>query len=272
MGNWFSRSDGSSTDLDEVSDVALNSESEKSLLDEKTKQPNNKTKPLKNPSSKKKSSSVYIIAGVVAFFIVCIIITLVVLGFMGKLSSADVVCQIGQELITAPDGTKQCKNLPSCSASQDLVNGQCVPKCGNGMVRLENKTCECSAGTSGTNCMIVDKLPDGTVVTTDNGYSVCKENGLVWNGYKCLDTNKITSCLLSPRPSELGCRGYNNTYYIQNSTSSDPYQCYNGTETVGGKVFGESGSYAEPTDRCMFGVGGATSQSACMALKTALKC
>ena len=191
---------------------------------------------------------------------------------MGKLSSADVVCQTGQELITAPDGTKQCKNLPSCSASQDLVNGQCVPKCGNGMVRLENKTCGCSAGTSGTNCMIVDKLPDGTVVTTDNGYSVCKGNGLVWNGYKCLDTNKITSCLLSPRPSELGCRGYNNTYYIQNSTSSDPYQCYNGTETVGGKVFGESGSYAEPTDRCMFGVGGATSQSACMALKTAFKC
>lgn len=187
-----------------------------------------------------------------------------------KLSDGSCACKVGYVQTTALDGTKTCQLTPtvSCTSSQDIYNGQCVAKCGLGQIRTPSG-CACPVGTSGVNCMVVESV-GGVPVTSSNGYYVCKGNGLIWNGYKCINTNG-TSCPLTAS-GQLVCSGERNVYWIHDSASSDPYQCYNGTDTAGGKTFGQSGSYAEPTDRCMFGLNGVTDSASCNNLKTALKC
>lgn len=218
---------------------------------------------VEDKSSKGMSTGAKVVIGVVAFLIVATIIVLSVLGGLGYFSKSD-----------ETNTDKKCQTNATRNSS-----GACV--CNTGYIELSNngtvsciKNTPCPPGTSGEKCMIVDTLPGGTVITTNNGYSACNGNGLVWNGYECLDTNKITSCPLAHTGNVI-CGTANDTknvYWLHDSASTDkPYQCYNGTDNDG-RVFGSVGSYAEPTDRCMFGVGGATSQTACSALKTALKC
>lgn len=117
--------------------------------------------------------------------------------------------------------------------------------------------------------LVVDKVGEVKIDTT-NGYSTCKNNGLVWNGYKCLDTNKITTCPLK-HTGALECKGSNNVFYIHDNASSDQYQCYNGMDTATAKMF-DAGSYAADADRCMFGVSGSTTSASCSDLMKALKC
>jgi len=228
------------------------------------------------------------IGAIVIGFVVVVIIILVVLWATGVFSSTNTqsssntsnTCTSDKELVNgicllkcANGQTRNSAGLcvAPCSSSQELVSGQCVPKCTNNMVRLGNRTCGCPQGLSGSNCEIVESI-NGTAITPENGYSMCTSSSgfnILWNGYECINLDHISKCPLS---GNITCSNYGNVYYLHDTNATDPYQCYNGTETSGGRVFGESGSYAEPTDRCMFGVGGATSLTACNALKTALKC
>jgi hypothetical protein len=226
---------------------------------------------------------------IIGILVVITIIVLIVLAVMGKFSSSEnkltgkdiycpapgtltggiCVCPSGY-VMTALDGKQACQpSSPNCTSSQDLYGGQCVAKCATGKIHTASG-CACPPGSSGTNCMVVESI-SGVPVTAENGYSICRGNGLVWNGYKCLNTNNSSTCPLTSI-GNIECKGERNVYWIHDSASTDPYQCYNGIDTSGGRVYGQSGSYSEPTDRCMFGLNGATDVTSCNNLKTALKC